>query len=126
MKSRLAITAALVAGLLTSLSGAALGISGIAASGSASTAEYSQPQQAVQGVQTPSGTQTGTTPSVAPTLGPTHSTAPAAQVNAPAQTSSSPVREIPFTGFLAIPVLLIGVALLATGAVLRRRTLPRA
>ena len=45
---------------------------------------------------------------------------PARQVEAGAQASGE--EQLPFTGFAAIPVLLGGVALLATGLVLRRRT----
>ena len=35
-------------------------------------------------------------------------------------------NELPFTGFAAIPVMLAGIALLVTGAVLRRRSRPEA
>jgi hypothetical protein len=120
MRSRLAITAALVAGLLMSLSGVALGISGISSSGSASGAEYSIP-----GSQQPAGEQIPNSPST--TNAPTISSPPRnrqvipARVSPGAQAAASPIREIPFTGFLAIPVLLIGVALLASGAILRAR-----
>jgi hypothetical protein len=38
--------------------------------------------------------------------------------------SGSKAASLPFTGFLAIPVLLIGVALLGGGLVLRRRSGP--
>jgi hypothetical protein len=117
MRSRLSITAALVVGLVMSLSGVALGISGISSSGSAGTAQYVQPGQNQQGEQVP------TTPTTTPTLANpgTDNVVPEEVVQPTKQQASSPVREIPFTGFLAIPALLIGVALLSAGMILRRR-----
>ncbi len=119
MRSRLSITAALVAGLLMCSSGVALGISGISSSGSAGAAQYLQPGQTVEGEQIPPTTTNSTTP---PTIStpPTRDVAPD-QIQPGKQEASSPIREIPFTGFLAIPVLVIGVGLLAAGFVLRRR-----
>ena len=137
MRSRLAITAALVAGLLMSSTGVALGISGISASGSAGDVEYvtpgqTTPQGNVPATNTPSSTPStpsgppenatppeGTPPSIAT---PPRGAGAPSEVLAAEQSSSSPAREIPFTGFLAIPVLIIGVALLGTGLILRRRT----
>ena len=45
---------------------------------------------------------------------------PNRQVEAGAQGTGA--EQLPFTGFAAIPILLGGVALLASGLVLRRRT----
>ena len=124
MRSRLSITAALVAGLLMSFSGVALGISGISSSGSASTAQYTQPgSQTPAGEQIPGGTTTPTTPTISSPGSPGNESSTPASVKATKQVASSPIREIPFTGFLAIPVLVIGMALLVTGALLRRKTL---
>jgi len=124
MRSRLSITAALVAGLLMSFSGVALGISGISASGSASTAQYVQPGQAPAGEQIPGGTRTPTSTPSTPTMSsPGNESSTPGTVQAVKQQGSSPIREIPFTGFLAIPVLVIGMALLVAGALLRRKTL---
>ena len=43
-------------------------------------------------------------------------------VQQPRQVETGADSELPFTGFLALPVLLGGVALLSAGLVLRRRT----
>jgi hypothetical protein len=122
MRTRLAITTALVVGLMMSLSGVALGISGISSSGSAGTAQYSTPGgNQPLGEEVPGQGAPGTT---TPTLStPGSNDVIPAQVQPSKQTSNSPVREIPFTGFLAIPVLLIGVALMLAGTMLRRRVL---
>jgi hypothetical protein len=124
MRSRLSITAALVAGILMSFSGVALGISGISASGSASTAQYLQPGQTPAGEQVPNGTTPNSTPSGPSTISsPGNESSTPGAVQGVKQQASSPVREIPFTGFLAIPVLVIGMALLVAGTLLRRKTM---
>jgi hypothetical protein len=113
MKSRLAILAMLVTGMLLSTAGAGLAID-------ASTSQYttSTPDKgnvlgesdqksgdvAGEGDEGVAGEQAG------------GSVQPARQVEAGADSGS-----LPFTGFLAIPVLLGGVALLSAGLVLRRR-----
>jgi hypothetical protein len=120
MKSRLAILSMLVGGLLMSMTGASLAISGISSNGDASIAQYGggvAPEE-----QTPTPTPGG---GVAPeeqnnTPGgtkPANAAQPARQVEA-GQTTN----QLPFTGFAAIPVLLAGVALLGGGLVVRRRT----
>lgn len=155
MKSRLAILATLVTGLVFSMTGATLAVSGLTTGNDASVAQYGTP--------TPTPTP-GTTPTPTPTPSPgggtspdnggppappkpdrgdvlgdhgsnsgndTTNTAPSTSTPAPEpQAAAQPTRqvevgasgsELPFTGFAAIPVLLIGVALLATGLILRRR-----
>ncbi|HEV2774411.1 MAG TPA: hypothetical protein VGV90_02360, partial [Solirubrobacteraceae bacterium] len=46
----------------------------------------------------------------------------AAAAQAPRQLEAAGGSDLPFTGFAAIPMLLGGIALLATGLVVRRRT----
>jgi hypothetical protein len=118
MKSRLAILSMLVGGLLMSMTGASLAISGISSSNDATVAQYGggvAPEE-----QTPTPSPGG---GVAPEeqnhspSKPTQAAQPARQVEA-GQTTN----QLPFTGFAAIPVLLAGVALLGAGLVVRRRT----
>src|SRR3954470_1296867 len=100
MKSRLAILLMLVAGAMFSTVGAGLALSGPGSD--ASVAQY---------------------PTVTPT--PPHGVLgeegeSSNQVQQPRQVESGS-GELPFTGFLALPVLLGGVVLLSAGLVLRRR-----
>lgn len=98
MKSRMAIALVLAVGMLTSMTGAGLAVSGGSGSGSAAEAQYppNDPKASV------------------------HASQPKATVSAVAQAKTG--GKLPFTGFAAIPILLVGVALLGTGFVLRRRT----
>ena len=121
MKSRLAITSMLVVGLLASSTGTGLAISGISDQGSAGTAQY----------------KTDTPPTSPEVLGKVENVAPqgtgdngvaGAQegsgekgVQSSRQVSVSDKGRLPFTGLAAIPLILMGIALLASGAVLRRR-----
>ena len=122
MKSRLAILSMLVTGMLLSTAGAGLAIDGITGTHSASVAEYGTNDNGggVLGEDTSNspgstaGEGEGNSPSG--TAGEETGVQPARQVEAGAGSDS-----LPFTGFLAIPVLLGGVALLAAGLVLRRR-----
>ena len=101
MKSRLAILLMLVAGMLFSATGAGLAVQGLTGH-DASVQQYDhkppgdvlgEENQSSDDVQQPRQVETG-----------------------------GNTGELPFTGFLALPVLLGGVALLSTGLVLRRRT----
>ncbi len=107
MKSRVAVTLVLALGVFMSGTGATLAVSGLAGNGSASSAQYPAPNGqkrhsnmlAVRGSNGPSTPATQTVRQVA-------------------DTSSG---SLPFTGFMAIPVLIVGVGLLGAGVVMRQR-----
>ncbi len=116
MKSRLALLSMIVLGLFMSTTGATLAISGSSGSDDAGVAEYADdvlgdtdeggnnPDTLGDDGEVGSDQEEGTDPQAA------------------AQTevvSDSGEGSLPFTGFLAIPLLIGGVALLGSGAVLR-------
>jgi hypothetical protein len=123
MRSRLAIIAMLVFGMVLSTGGGALAVSGFTSqSDSAATAQYGDNgnegeegngDQGVLGEDEAGGGPTEDNAGGGPAQ-------PNRQVEAGAQGGGG--NELPFTGFAAIPILLGGVALLTTGLVLRRRT----
>jgi hypothetical protein len=147
MKSRVAILAMLVTGMLFSTAGAGLALSG-SSHHNASIAQYGTPTPTPTCTETPSGG--GTSPAQTPaecTPTPEGGVLPAESGNGPAQssgggsspsggvapaeaTNTQPTRQeaaatnsqLPFTGFAAIPVILGGLALLAGGLLLRRKT----
>lgn len=157
MKTRTSILALLASGVLLSTGGAALGVSGLAASGSAGNAQYREtitttttPTDTVVSTDTGGGT-TGTTggggggdtgggaaPVVvlgetethrgtanAPagdTAGESAGEEPVAIAQPTAQQTLDSGGELPFTGYAAIPLLLLGLGLLGAGLVLRRRS----
>jgi hypothetical protein len=106
MKSRLAILLMLVLGMVFSTTGAGLAIQGFT-SNDASITQYGndKPPGDVLGEEDEGGV-TGDVP----------------DVQEPRQVESGADTQLPFTGFLALPVLLGGVVLLSAGLVLRRRT----
>lgn len=101
LRTRAAVITAIAAGALMSTSGVALGISGSALNGTASTAQYGH-----AGTGPAAGSQ-GTAVSNAPT-----------PVLVSAQTSNSS-GQLPFTGFAAITLIVLGLGLAATGLVIR-------
>lgn len=115
MKSRFALVLVLALGVFMSGTGASLAVSGITNSGSASSAQYAgeKGHNSVLGAD-----ESGETPQVEtePVTTETEATQPLRQV----ATSSS--GTLPFTGYLAIPVLIVGVGLLGAGAIMRIRT----
>jgi hypothetical protein len=109
MKSRLAILLMLVLGMVFSTAGAGLAVQGLG-SDDASVSQYGTPTPPpgdVLGEEDESDVNGDTADDVTQT---------------PRQTENGSDSELPFTGFLALPVLLGGVALLSAGLVLRRRT----
>jgi hypothetical protein len=132
MKSRLALMLMIVAGLTMSTTGATLAITGSSGSGSAAVNQYDtvapqkddgdqpqqddgdQPQQD-DGDQPEAGTL-GTEDSGDD--GDDGDTAPVAEQ---VEVAGDDDDSLPFTGFIAIPLLLGGVALVSAGAVLRRK-----
>jgi hypothetical protein len=120
MKSRLAILAMLVLGMLFSTAGAGLAVGGLAGSDSAAKSQYPDigPQETPTGDVLPEETTGGgggeeQTPPVTPQE--TEDVQPARQVEVATES------QLPFTGFAAIPIMLGGIALLSAGLVLRRR-----
>jgi hypothetical protein len=144
MRSRLAITSMLAFGVLMTSSGAALGISALSTTGSASQAQYGQvlgdqvgetrvvtPPPILDGVPPPTPVDEGPDSEVlgdvaqggedgdvaATTAG---DDAPLAAAQASRQLESDGSAELPFTGYAAVPTLLIGIGLLAMGLILRK------
>jgi hypothetical protein len=125
MKSRLATTMVLAVGIMLSTTGAGLAITGATDSqtgNAGQTASGGSNGETLGQVQNPTPTDKGGTQGGNQVLG----SAPAG-----ADTGSSPSAQtaatsgksaLPFTGFLAIPLLIGGVALLSGGLVMRRRT----
>lgn len=128
MKSRLALTLLLVAGFMLSTTGATLAISGSSGSGSAATNQYVQPhneeshhgEQGTKGVHGKGGNggNEHNTLNEEPASEVEVEPAPAAEQQAVVSSGSS----LPFTGFVAIPLLVIGVGLILVGATLRLKS----
>ena len=118
MKPRIAVVFVLALGLLMSGSGATLAV--ISDSGSASEVQY------------PDLTEPKADDAVGDVLGQEQSQGGgenegAEVTNIPLQeerqvASSGGGQDLPFTGFLAIPLLIVGVMLLVAGGVMRTRT----
>jgi hypothetical protein len=109
MKSRLALTVLIALGLMMSTTGAGLAISGSSGQGSAAQGQYG----AGEGTGSPDKLA-GTDPSGAEPA----QSQPTAQV---AVATADDGASLPFTGFVTIPLIVGGVALLAGGALLRWR-----
>ena len=119
LKSRLAITMILALGILMSLSGATLAVSGLSDSGDdASDVQYFNDP----GDESSSDDSSSSSSSSSESLGDPSDPSDPGDVEAASQESSGGGDELAFTGFAAIPVLIGGVALLGSGLVLRRRS----
>jgi hypothetical protein len=136
MKSRLAMMAMLVSGLLLSGTGATLAVSTSAED--AARAQYAPVETIVP--TTPSAPapaagevlpqqQGADTPAAESAPAPQSGTAPEVSEPAPREQGAEPAAQVaaetgslPFTGFAAIPILIGGIALMAGGFLMRRRT----
>jgi hypothetical protein len=120
--TRAAMVAVIATGAVMSTGGAAIGVTGWAASGGASVAQYSAPGSNGSGASgvAPSGAvlpTTGKSTTSPSTAGPKQAVSAEEQVAQPEVASSG---TLPFTGFLVIPLLIIGVALMVVGVITRR------
>ena len=133
MRTRLAIMTLLASGLILSGGGTAIGITALSATDDASLAQYGKPSSGPGQVlgETESGGSDeadDSAPGVAGggdgAGGVLGTTAQGGEdVQAARQVGTAPASgSLPFTGFAAIPVLLMGLALLTAGLVLRRRS----
>jgi hypothetical protein len=124
MKSRLALLTMIVAGLMMSTTGATLAVTGSSGSGSAASHEYyyTPPgDRGVSGGETLAGAEEGAEqPGEQPGGGAGGGGEQPAAAQEAAQAEAAVGEEsLPFTGFLAIPLLIGGIALMGTGAALR-------
>jgi hypothetical protein len=125
MRSRLAIVAILAVGLAMSTAGAGLAVSGLSTTGSAAGV-----------VETPNegggvlDTNTVNAPDQSAVRGATDTNTVGGDgdsqgveaASASQQLSTTTATKLPFTGYAAIPVLLLGLVLLALGVTLGRAT----
>jgi hypothetical protein len=133
MKSRVALVAVLALGVFMSGTGATLAVSGFANTGSASSAQYPEGSHhgkkghhvveaanengSTTGCTAGSGSGSGSGDMSGNCAEPTVETQAVEQVAVNGSDSS-----LPFTGFVAIPVLLVGLGLLGAGVLMRLRT----
>jgi hypothetical protein len=111
MRSRLALTSILVLGLTFTGAGGTVAVTGLAGDGNAGTAQYG----GVQGQNDGGGND-----EVGAVLGNVDSGSTTGGATDAQQVAETGDDSLPFTGFAAIPLLVGGVALLGTGAALRR------
>ena len=127
MRTRLALMSILALGVLMSTTGGALALSNLTGSQSAGDAVYGDPSGGGVGGETGSGggNTLGDDSSGGGGSGTAGESAsgstPNDALDTADQRASNEDGTLPFTGYAAIPLLLIGVALLGTGLVLRRR-----
>lgn len=127
MKSRLAITSMLVLGIMLSTTGAGLAITGATVSQNSGQEATGGQEGQTLGQQDGGGGDQGTLPEDSQsgenqTLGETAAGGQDAGTNPASQTAAADGGEsLPFTGLLAIPLMIGGVALLGSGLALRRR-----
>jgi hypothetical protein len=126
MKSRVALVAVLALGVFMSGTGASLAVSGFANTGSASSAQYPstehhKPHHIVEAANS-SGNACAENGSGSGSGSGNGSNCTEPEVEAVEQVAvQSSSSSLPFTGFLAIPVLIVGLGLLGAGVVMRLR-----
>jgi hypothetical protein len=108
--SRLAVTMLLTLGIVIGTTGAGLAVSGLSGDGSAGQGQYDQPGENAGGQE--KGEVLGRAE---------HSPAAKQGAKQVAAVEEGGGESLPFTGILGIPLLLTGVAMLATGLLVRRR-----
>src|SRR4051794_34404353 len=119
LRSKVAITAILALGLVTSGAGTTLAFQGSSGSGDASSAQYGAPAPGVSPGEQNGGNQGN---EQGETLGNAPRSPQGSAVQAARQeTANANGKQLPFTGYAAIPIIVIGLVLLSTGAVLQRR-----
>jgi hypothetical protein len=124
MKSRLAILSMLVTGMVLSTAGAGLAVDGLTSRNDAAKFQYYVVPGGDNGnvLGEDNNNQPGGVAGQGNGAAPGGGVAGANDVQPARQVEAGAGSEnLPFTGFLAIPVLLGGVALLSAGLVLRRR-----
>ena len=125
MRSRIALVSLLACGFLVSGTGVALGLDALSGTDSAAVAQYGPGcGNNCSGVEsTEGGGSNGSDSLGGGNQGDgTASSASLRQVDQVA-TRSTADAGLPFTGYLAIPILLVGVALVTAGILIRRRAL---
>ena len=141
LKSRLALILVVAAGFTLSTTGATLAITGSSGSGNAAVSEYGA--QGVSGANEGGGESNGKSEGGVKgksesggetngqseggvndkSLGGGDSTEPVSQTSGGEQVAvAGDSGSLPFTGFLAIPLLIVGVVLLSFGAIMYRKT----
>jgi hypothetical protein len=127
LRTRIAIIAMLVLGFAFSGSAVGLAISGSSPSQTAAQSQYGAPGgsgvlgETVTGGEGSGGTNPSEESTPDTSTGVADDTTEAARQQTVESGDTSP-SSLPFTGFAAIPVLLIGLALLGGGFMLRRKT----
>src|SRR3954451_23839415 len=145
MSSRITITALIATGALLANVGAASASSALSVTGDAATAQYGQQDVTPPPLATPPAPPALVSASSAPGTAPAPATvapaqaggvapetpnegsgnvaaahaSPNATAEVPRQVSASEANKLPFTGYAAIAVLLLGAALLTAGLLLR-------
>lgn len=108
MRSRAAVTLVLVLGMMFTGAGGTVAVTGLAGAGDSGTAQYGEVEAEVEG-----GQEEGAV------LGNTEQR-PSGETAGTQQVAETGEDTLPFTGFLAIPMLVAGVGMLGAGAALRR------